>query len=149
MDALTDEQTAEVEAVFSEFAFAAQTMMDAGDPTNYAETLGATTPVHMMTVVGDGGDENLPDQVIPVSTALPLSGQLPLASTIGLEQVTTTKADTQPVSGLVLFNSGAHASSLSPASNADVTTEMQKEVAAYIASDATVINISDESVVAN
>lgn len=149
MDALTDEQTAEVEAVFSEFAFAAQTMMDAGDPTNYAEALGATTPVHMMTVVGDGGDENLPDQVIPVSTALPLSGQLPLASTIGLEQVTTTKADTQPVSGLVLFNSGAHASSLSPASNADVTTEMQKEVAAYIASDATVINISDESVVAN
>ena len=104
----------------------------------------------MMTVVGDGSEENLPDQVIPVSTALPLSGQLPLAATIGLEQVTTTQGPgTDPISGLVLFNSGAHASSLSPAASAAVTTEMQKEVAGYIASDALALPISDESVVAN
>lgn len=149
MESLTAEQAASVNAVFSEFAFAAQTMMDSGDPTNYAQALGASTPVHMMTVVGDGGETNLPDQVIPVSTALPLSGQLPLAQLIGLEQVTTTKAGTDPVSGLVLFNSGAHASSLSPASSAAVTTEMQKEVAGYIASGGTAIQISDETVVAN
>jgi hypothetical protein len=104
----------------------------------------------MMTVVGDGSEENLPDQVIPVSTALPLSGQLPLAATIGLEQVTTTQGPAaDPISGIVLFNAGAHASSLSPTANAAVTTEMQKEVAGYIASDALVLPISDESVVAN
>ena len=57
-----------IHTVFAEFAFAAQTVMDAGDPTNYAQTLGSNTPVHMMTVVGDGSEENLPDQVIPVST---------------------------------------------------------------------------------
>ncbi|CAB9493962.1 VolA/Pla-1 family phospholipase [Alteromonas macleodii] len=149
-DNLTAEQAAEVNAVFAEFAFAAQTVMDAGDPTNYAQTLGSNTPVHMMTVVGDGSEENLPDQVIPVSTALPLSGQLPLAATIGLEQVTTTQGPgTDPISGVVLFNSGAHASSLSPAASAAVTTEMQKEVAGYIASDALALPISDESVVAN
>ena len=149
MGALTDEQSAAVNAVFSEFAFAAQTVLDAGDPTNYATTLGETTPVHMMTVVGDGGSENLSDQVIPISTALPLAGQLPLANTIGLEQVSTTITSSTPVSGLVLFNSGAHASSLNPASNAAVTAEMQKEVAGYIASDARVIQISDDSVIAN
>ena len=149
-DNLTAEQAAAVNAVFAEFAFAAQTVMDAGDPTNYAEVLGSNTPVHMMTVVGDGSEENLPDQVIPVSTALPLSGQLPLAATIGLEQVTTTQGPVaDPISGIVLFNAGAHASSLSPTANAAVTTEMQKEVAGYIASDALVLPISDESVVAN
>lgn len=149
-DNLTAEQAAAVNAVFAEFAFAAQTVMDAGDPTNYAEVLGSNTPVHMMTVVGDGSEENLPDQVIPVSTALPLSGQLPLAATIGLEQVTTTQGPAaDPISGIVLFNAGAHASSLSPTANAAVTTEMQKEVAGYIASDALVLPISDESVVAN
>ncbi|MFD3389745.1 VolA/Pla-1 family phospholipase [Alteromonas macleodii] len=147
---LTAEQAAQVNAVFAEFAFAAQTVMDAGDPTNYAQTLGSNTPVHMMTVVGDGSDVNLSDQVIPISTALPLSGQLPLAATIGLEQVTTTQGPgTDPISGIVQFNSGAHASSLSPAASAAVTTEMQKEVAGYIASDALELPISDESVVAN
>ena len=149
MDALSDEQAAEVNAVLAEFAFAAQTVMDAGDPTNYATTLGETTPVHMMTVVGDGGEENLPDQVIPVTTSLPLSGQLALANTIGLEQVTTTQSGTDALSGLVLFNSGAHASSLSPASSAEVTAEMQREVAGYISTDATVLPITDETVVSN
>lgn len=149
MGALEGDALAAVNAVFAEFAFAAQTVMDAGDPTNYAESLGASTPVHMLTVVGDGTDENLPDQVIPVSTALPLSGQLPLASTIGLSQVSTTQMGTDPLSGLVLFTSGAHASSLSPASSAEVTLEMQSQVAGYISTDATVLPITNESVVAN
>lgn len=149
-DNLTPEQAAAVNAVFAEFAFAAQTVMDSGDPTNYAQTLGSNTPVHMMTVVGDGSAENLPDQVIPVSTALPLSGQLPLANLIGLEQVTTTQGpQTDPVSGLVLFNSGAHASSLNPVPNGAVTAEMQRQVATYLASDAALLEINNESVVAN
>ncbi|GEA11193.1 VolA/Pla-1 family phospholipase [Alteromonas sp. KUL49] len=149
MGALEGDALAAVNAVFAEFAFAAQTVMDSGDPTNYAQTLGASTPVHMLTVVGDGTDENLPDQVIPVSTALPLSGQLPLASTIGLSQVSTTQMGTDPLSGLVLFTSGAHASSLNPAPSAEVTLEMQSQVAGYISTDATVLPITNESVVAN
>lgn len=149
-DNLTAEQAAEVNAVFAQFAFAAQTVMDSGDPTNYATVLGENTPVHMMTVVGDGSAANLPDQVIPVSTSLPLAGQLPLAATIGLQQVTTTvPPGADKVSGLVKFNSGAHASSLSPASNPAVTAEMQREVAGYLATDGRAIPITDESVIAN
>lgn len=145
---VSTEQLAAINAVFGEFAFAVQTATDAGDPNNYAATLGANTPVHMMTVVGDGGD-NLPDQVIPVTTALPLSGQAGYASIVGLSQVSTTTVGETPVSGQVLFTEGAHASSLSPASSAATTLEMQKEVAGYIASDGKLIQISNEDVVAN
>ncbi len=147
---LTDEQAAEVNALFSQFAFAAQTVMDSGDPTSYGETLGSTTPVHMMTVVGDGTADNLPDQVIPISTALPLAGQLPLANTIGLTQISTSQSlGSDAISGIVQFNSGAHASSLNPASSAAVTEEMQRQVAGYIATDALALPITNEDVIAN
>ncbi|WP_218310719.1 VolA/Pla-1 family phospholipase [Alteromonas antoniana] len=148
-DALDAQQTAEVNAIFNEFAFAAQTALDSGDPNNYATTLAATTPVHMMTVVGDGG-ENLPDQVIPVTTALPLSGQAGFAGVLGLEQVSSTVEPTgETVSGWVQFLEGAHASSLNPAPSAAATEEMQREVAGYIASEAMMLPITNESVVAN
>jgi hypothetical protein len=124
-------------------------MVDSSDPINYFTALGMNTPVHMMTVVGDGTDENLPDQVIPVSTALPTSGQLPLAGLMNLDDVVSTVASTSPVSGIVKFNSGAHASSLSPVSNPAVTAEMQTQVATYLATGATTILVTNEDVVAN
>ncbi|WP_018981682.1 VolA/Pla-1 family phospholipase [Salinimonas chungwhensis] len=146
--ALTPEQAAGVQSTLSQFAFAAQTVLDSADPNNYAQTLGENTPVHMMTVVGDGSEENKPDQVIPVNTSLPLSGQNPLARIIGLEQVSSTSTG-EPVSGQVRFTEGAHASSLSPDASAAATEEMQREVATYIATDGTVIQITNEDVVAN
>lgn len=144
----TEEQLATVQAVFNEFAFAAQSVLDAADANNYGALLGSNTPVHMMTVVGDGGDTNLPDQVIPVTTGIPLAGQQPLAGIIGLEQVSTTTAG-EDVSGLVLFTEGAHASSLSPTASAATTTEMQTQVATFLASDATVLPITNTDVVKN
>ncbi|GGW88195.1 VolA/Pla-1 family phospholipase [Alteromonas halophila] len=148
LDNASEEQMATINGTFAQFAFAAQTVLDAGDPNNYAKTLGETTPVHMMTVVGDGSEQNPPDQVIPVSTSLPLAGQMPYAGIVGLQQVTTTQTG-DPVSGHVLFNSGAHASSLSPNASPAVTEEMQREVAGYIGSSATVLPITNEDVVAN
>lgn len=148
LDNASDAQLATINATFAEFAFAAQSVLDAGDPNNYAKTLGETTPVHMMTVVGDGSEQNPPDQVIPVSTTLPLAGQLPYAGIVGLEQVTVTQTG-DPVSGHVLFTSGAHASSLSPDADPAVTEEMQREVAGYIGSGATILPITNEDVVAN
>ena len=121
-------------------------MLDSADPINYGQLLGSNTPVHMMTVVGDGGEVNLPDQVIPVTTALPLAGQLPLANVIGLSQVVSdTTGD--PASGLVLFSEGAHASSLNPLPSAAVTTEMQLQVAAFVASAGMFIDITNEAVI--
>ncbi|MCW8108532.1 hypothetical protein OPS25_08490 [Alteromonas ponticola] len=144
----TPEQLAEVQSTLSRFAFAAQTVLDAGDPNNYGKMLGENTPVHMMTVIGDGSEENLPDQVIPPTTTLPLSGQNPLAAIIGLEQVSSTVTSESTISGQVKFVKGVHGSSLNPV-YPDVTEEMQREVAGYISSDATAIVITNEEVVAN
>nr|WP_136252427.1 VolA/Pla-1 family phospholipase [Ningiella ruwaisensis] len=146
--ALTPEQAAGVNAVFAQFAFAAQTVSDQSDPINFFETLGQNTNVHMITVVGDGG-ENLPDQVIPVSTSVPLSGQLPLATLMNLETISSTVMSSEPLSGIVKYTAGAHASSINPGPNAAVTAEMQSQVATYLGSDATVIQVTNESIVAN
>lgn len=148
LGALSAEQLAGVNAVFSEFAFAAQTVLDASDPINYGETLGMNTATHMLTVVGDGGD-NLPDQVIPVTTALPLSGQEALAGVIGLDQIVSSVQSADPISGIVKFNSGGHGSSLSPFADPAVTAEMQLQIATYLASQGRVVQISNPAVIAN
>ncbi|RDV26039.1 hypothetical protein DXV75_08125 [Alteromonas aestuariivivens] len=146
---LTAEQLAEVNSTLAQFSFAAQTVLDAADPNNHAEILGANTPVHMMSVVGDGSAENLPDQVIPISTTVPLSGQQSLAATIGLEQVSSTVSGTEPVSGWVQFLQGGHGSSLSPEASAAVTMEMQRQIAGFMASNGLVISVTNEAVVKN
>ncbi|MFC3095525.1 hypothetical protein DRW07_08595 [Alteromonas sediminis] len=153
LEVLTPEQRAGVQSLFSLFAFASQTVLESGDPINYASTLGQNTPTLQLTVVGDGTDMNKPDQVIPVSVAppgSPLAGQLPLARQIGLQQVTSTLiggADT--VSGLTLFNQGAHASSLNPSASAAATVEMQTQIATYLKSQGTIIPITNTDVIAN
>jgi Pla-1/cef family extracellular lipase len=146
LDALSDAQLASVNATFNQFAFAAQTSLDGADPISFVNALGMNTPTHVMTVVGDGGT-NLPDQVIPVSTASPLAGQDAYVEQAGLMQVSASAESTEPMSGYVLFNEGAHGSSLSPESSAAVTLEMQTQVAAFIASGGRVLPITNTTVV--
>ncbi|MBE1288192.1 MAG: hypothetical protein GJ671_10865 [Alteromonadaceae bacterium] len=147
MAALTDAQLAEVNGTFNQFAFAAQSMMDAADPINYVSTLGMNTPTHVMTVVGDGGEVNLPDQVIPVATALPLSGQDAYVEQAGFGQVSSTVTSDTPISGYMLFNEGAHGSSLSPTASAEVTAEMQSQIANFLASGGRVALVTNTDVV--
>lgn len=144
----TDAQTAAANAVFSQFSFAAQTMSDQSDPINFFKTLGENTNVHMLTVIGDGG-ENLPDQVIPVSTTLPLSGQLPLAQLMSLETISSTAQSAEPLSGIVLYTAGAHASSINPGPNAAVTVEMQSQIANYLGSGGRVIQVTNQDITGN
>ncbi|MFC4699152.1 VolA/Pla-1 family phospholipase [Glaciecola siphonariae] len=148
LGALNAEQAAAVNAVFAQFAFAAQTVSDQSDPINFYETLGQNTNVHMLTVIGDGGD-NLPDQVIPVSTSVPLSGQLPLATLMDLEMISSTVSSADPLSGIVKYTAGAHASSINPAPNAAVTAEMQTQIATYLGSGGRVIQVTNPGITAN
>ncbi|MDN4501189.1 lipase [Alteromonadaceae bacterium BrNp21-10] len=145
---LTAVQKAEVDATFDSFFFAAQTILDAGDPNNYAALLGATTPVHMFEVVGGNPDMDggtfLPDQVIPNTTGFPLAGTEPLAALIGLSPVSSTTEG----SGFVRFLEGTHSSILDPGPSLAVTTEMQKQVATFLATQGQMIVVEDTSVVA-
>lgn len=153
-------QLAELNATFAQFTFAAQTVTDAGDPGNYAAGIVATqTPTHLIEVVGNGSD-NLSDQVIPnvVSTS-PLAGTEAAIRLLGLPSVTETVQATgeqTSVSGAVRFINGHHGSILTPAvrpeaqdavANARATQEMQTQVAGFFASMATLIPVTDSSVI--
>jgi Pla-1/cef family extracellular lipase len=146
------EQQAAANGLFAQFTYAAQTMLDAGDPNTYAAILGAqSTPVYMASVVGGGtnddGSTALPDQTIP-NFVPPLSGTEALAGLIGLPGVSvTTEGD-----GIVRFIAGSHGSLLAPVPSAATTVEMQRQLAQFFATTqmgTPTIVVTDTSVVAN
>ncbi|WP_283710788.1 VolA/Pla-1 family phospholipase [Pseudoalteromonas prydzensis] len=150
---------ANIQGVMTQFSFAAQTALDSGDPTNYAATVQALgTPVYMNVVVGDGAG-NKPDQVIPPTTVNnPLAGSLPLANLMGLTTVTQSQAPTgEGMSYLVKFTKGHHSSVLTPAPNeaagstvedsAAATTEMQLQIASYLATRGLALSIDNTEIV--
>ena len=129
---------------YDSFFVVAQTAMDAGDPINFATSAAGNHPIHMIEVVGGGG--NLPDQVVPNTvTGAPLSGTEPLARMMGLASITTT---TSGVDGIVRFSAGDHSSLLSIAASPSATVEMQSEVAGFMATGGFTIPITDTSVIA-
>jgi len=156
------DKLANIKGVMTQFVFAAQTALDSGDPTNYAATVKALeTPVYMNVVVGDGTDNNKPDQVIPPMTASnPIAGTIPLANFMGLETVSTTQAPTEMGSSyLVKFNTGHHGSVLTPAQDerqsttvagsAAANAEMQLQIATYLVSRGRLLSVSDTDIVTN
>jgi Pla-1/cef family extracellular lipase len=155
---LSPEQQAELNGVFAQFTFAAQTVTDSGDPVNYASAMAATqTPTHLIEVVGNGAD-NLSDQVIPNTVAAsPVSGTEAAISLLGLPSVSETTQDAEmPVSGAVRFLFGHHGSILSPAPRPEAsdavmtgraTQEMQSQVANFFSSQGHLISVQDADVV--
>jgi Pla-1/cef family extracellular lipase len=150
---LSPAQQGELDGTFAQFAFAAQTVTDSGDPINYAGMLAATqTPTHLIEVVGNGVD-NLSDQVIPNSVAAaPMAGTEGAIALLGLPSV----SETTPGSGAVRFTAGHHGSILTPAPRAEApdaimtakaTQEMQSQVVGFFASMGQLIQVTDTDVV--
>lgn len=147
---------------FDSFLGAAQQAVDSGDAINLAAFMAAEKGLLVHEVVGgallSGDVVNLPDQVIPNAVATgPLSGTEPLIRALGLTPIiaTTTGA---PVRGVTRFLKGEHGSLLSPARSAihppasatgflDVTTEMQTEMASFIVSHGTAVQVADPTIV--
>lgn len=150
---LTSEQQAELNSIFSQFIFAAQTIVDSGDPINSAAEMALTeTPTHLIEVIGDGGS-NLADTVIPNTiTTSPLGGTEGGVALLGLSSVSNTAAG----SGVVRFLKGHHGSILSPEAlpeapdaeaTAAATQEMQSQVTGFFATEGQVINVTNTDVV--
>ena len=143
MTQASEQQVAQINATLEQFAFAAQTVIDSGDPVNYASSVVASeTPVLMIEAVGDA--------VIPNAVEnKPLAGTEPLAGLLGLEGISeTTTPDGNSVSGIVRFGGDAeHASLVSSESSAAVTAEMQQQIAFWFASDMMQVTISDADLV--
>ena len=138
---LSAEQTAQINALFNRFVFAAQTIIDPADPNNFAGILSGSTPVLFQEIVGGGTrpDQSLspPDQVIPNrGTQFPsYAGTEPLAQFAELMAVTQNPAQ----GGLVRFVLGGHSSVIDPSVSLPVTTEMQRQIATFFASGGTVV----------
>jgi len=127
---------------YDDFFRDAQTVIEDGDPANFAALAAANDPIHMIEVVGGFANDlcNVPDTVVPNSSTQLLAnimGLTPTSSTVG--------PGLAPIHALVQFTAGTHGSLLSPAvpssaCSADallyggVTLEMQTEMANFMGS---------------
>lgn len=141
---------------FDSFIGSAQTVIESGDPINFASSLaGGAVPILLQEVVGGGAGGGQTDQVIPNAVAgAPLSGTDPLIVQLGLSVVTTSGPST---AAAVRFSEGTHSSLLNPdpAMDADPATlaaflEMQTQVASWLASisGGATVTITDGTVIA-
>jgi Pla-1/cef family extracellular lipase len=163
----SDEELAAIQAGLTQYAFAAQALLEAGDPSNYASLLSTLqTPVLMFEVVGDGKN-NPSDLVIPNTVSTDpytgIAGTTGLANQLSLEQITETKTQETSFSGIVRFNYGSHSSILSPYATgalddlnaittpayttlfAAVTSEMQTMATTFFATDAKSVPVSNDA----
>lgn len=143
---------ANIKATISQFAFAAQTITDSGDPNNYAQMLAVSqTPVYISEVIGTGINSSSSDQVIPNQTVgMPLGGTEPLAKLLGATAVDAV-AGPQQLAGNVIarFTAGSHSSLLDPtAGSAAATVEMQTHVASFLATQGAAVVIANPGVLA-
>lgn len=155
-------------ADFNTFVVATQSVIDSGDPINYAGDAGtgavlATKNLLAQAVVGgspqlpgdalnakyyDASGKWLPDQVIPNTVpGAPLSGGLPIISALGLTRISSTTQSATGIHNSVQFVSGTHSSLLDPSPSPQTTVEMQTQAASFFASGGTVVQISNSAVV--
>jgi Pla-1/cef family extracellular lipase len=151
-------QVATMNAGLTQFAFAAQAVIEAGDPTNYSGLLNATgTPVLMFETVGDGL-LNPSDTVIPNSVStdplMQIAGTEGLANQLGLEGIGNTVVSETGVKGIARFKFGSHGSLLTPNAGALtgvenysqmfglVTQEHQSMLVSFFASQGKAVQVS-------
>ncbi len=139
---------------FTQFAYAAQTVLDSVDPINHSLLVPSTASVYL-TQVKD--DKTIPNNTplgatvagteIPVPYS-PFTGTSPLIKTMQLAPTTTSISGTL-VRNAVLFNAGSHSSLLDPTANAAVTGEMQSQMHSFVNGDGKTLTITDTSVLSS
>lgn len=136
---------------FTQFAYAAQTVLDSVDPINHSLLVPSTASVYLTQVQNDQTIPNLTPlgttvtgTEIPVPYS-PFTGTTPLLKTMQLAP-TTTSINGTLVKNAVLFNAGSHSSLLAPSSDPAVTSEMQSEMHSFINSDGKTLTITNANV---
>ncbi len=96
-----------------------QTVVDSGDPINYAAQAAKNVPIDMTEVLGDQVITNTYEDM--------------LIKEMGLTQYSSTAVNTNGIRGVVRFTSGSHGSLLDPTSDPTVTQQMQIEMGVFAA----------------
>ncbi|MCF6264347.1 MAG: Ig-like domain-containing protein [Xanthomonadales bacterium] len=125
---------------FQAFVVAAQTILDAADPINWAAASAGGNTILLHEVIGDA--------VIPNSVpGAPLSGTEPLIAAMGLATITETVQDAAGIRGVARFIPPAtHGSLLRPADSPSATFEMHRQMASMILSGGTAVGVNDPTV---
>ena len=132
-------------ALYQQFLFAAQTVIDSGDPINTTmAALGNDIPTLMLR---NEGDSVVPNN----SPTAPLSGTDPLAAYLQLAPVTAENPGDLSVGERQIsrINDGLHSTVLTPAGPngpaeyLNVTTEMQTHIVSFITSDGAAVQVAD------
>ncbi len=142
---------------YDTFMAAAQTVIDSGDPINFAGNgtyldqrvehpeLDYKKRLLVQEVVG-GGDVP-PDQVIPNRVpGAPTSGTEPLIAALGLRAADASSVSIDGIRAATRFIVGNHGSLLDPTASPAATVEMQGEMASMIASYGEVLQVLNPSV---
>ncbi|MCF6319065.1 MAG: Ig-like domain-containing protein [Proteobacteria bacterium] len=125
---------------YDQFMVVAQTVIDGGDPLNFAPIAGARNNILFHEVLGD--------LVIPNSVlGSPLSGTEPLIAAMGLPSISSTTTVATGLDGAVRFTAGDHSSLLRPTASLAATVEMQMQMASMITTVGTTVVVTDTSVV--
>lgn len=124
---------------YAEFLRIAQQIIDAGDPLNYAALAAGQHPVQLLEVLDD---DTIPNSV----PGAPLSGTEPLAAALGLAATGTSTFSADGLRVMVRFLEGQHASLVSGQPLA-VTAEMQRQIAGFMASGGTLLEIDDTALI--
>ncbi|WP_407332631.1 VolA/Pla-1 family phospholipase [Enterovibrio sp. 27052020O] len=137
--------------VLSQFAYAAQTVLDTVDPLNLVNLNDATDtnvlnglPIYMQQVKND--------DTVPNSVAnAPFAGTIPLATTLGLNEVTNAATATIGGRNFTKFNEiGEHSSVIAPQkddlSDLGHSTEMQSQLVQFVSGFLENFVVSDNSV---
>jgi pimeloyl-ACP methyl ester carboxylesterase len=128
-------------SLYANFLRDAQTIIDSGDPANWAAQAAAEHPILMFEIVGDSQTGALPDQVVP-NSATNL-----LATIMGLTQYGTPTESPTPLHGIVRFLAGTHGSFVDPSPSLQAYKDMQVAMASFISSKGTVIQFPDSAIV--
>jgi len=121
---------------FEAFLIVAQTLFDSADSINWAAETAMKMPVLHNQVIDDGTVPN----VVP---GAPLAGSEALNRIMGLNGYSTSQADPEGFSGVARFLQPAGHESLFVPTFPAVTAEMQGQMASFIASGGTFVNVGN------
>ncbi|MCK9537628.1 Ig-like domain-containing protein [Dokdonella sp.] len=132
---------------YDAYFMATQTIIDSGDPINYAGNSALLASKRLLVQEVIGGGDNLPDQVIPNRVpGAPLSGTEPLIAALGLAPISQTTQNAEGIRGATRFLAGTHGSLLDPSASVAVTLEMQVEMASLLLSRGTAVQVANPAV---
>tara|TARA_B100000745_G_scaffold231055_1_gene155100 strand:+ start:17285 stop:19408 length:2124 start_codon:yes stop_codon:yes gene_type:complete len=127
---------------YEDFMYAAQSVLDATDPVNFAHLIEQNSLILEIVANGDHpGDTTVPAEV----AGAPLAGTEGLVSQMGLTPIVADVQNAEGVSGVIRYTEGDHGSLLSPAASPLTTLSMQTAIASFFASDAKFVDIADGS----